>query len=275
MFAQINQMPCKTCNTFPYLSGSAILLHNLVDYFPSPAMLLPGREIEVQTSTNISNRTVKQTTTNSFRKTGFTLIELLVVIAIIAILAALLLPTLANAREKGRRAKCMSNFRQLGISIALYADDNDRVVLETLEQQGSERLPSLLKITDLPGANYFTWQAMAPYVPGIDLSATANPYVGGIWWCPSSPAPIPSRIESVIQAWGWFDTTFSYFGRSDIWKANEATQPQDLTGRELAPDRLLMQDVLCFFMGTIPGPTIMARPLVIRPILVRHPPSQD
>ncbi len=56
---------------------------------------------------------------------GFTLIELLVVIGIIAVLAGLLLPVLAKAKERGRSIKCVSNLKQIGLGITLYADDHE------------------------------------------------------------------------------------------------------------------------------------------------------
>jgi prepilin-type N-terminal cleavage/methylation domain-containing protein/prepilin-type processing-associated H-X9-DG protein len=62
---------------------------------------------------------------SSFKRNGFTLIELLVVIAIIAILASILFPVFARARENARRAGCLSNLNQLGLAIMQYVQDYD------------------------------------------------------------------------------------------------------------------------------------------------------
>ena len=68
---------------------------------------------------------------------GFTLIELLVVIAIISILAAILFPVFARAREKARQASCQSNTRQLGLGILMYAQDSDETLPPTAASDGT------------------------------------------------------------------------------------------------------------------------------------------
>src|SRR5512135_1254151 len=67
------------------------------------------------------------------KRIGFTLIELLVVIAIIAILAAILFPVFAQAREKARQTACLSNSKQLSTSIAMYTQDYDETMILAVE----------------------------------------------------------------------------------------------------------------------------------------------
>jgi prepilin-type N-terminal cleavage/methylation domain-containing protein/prepilin-type processing-associated H-X9-DG protein len=71
------------------------------------------------------------------RKNGFTLIELLVVIAIIAILAAILFPVFAQAREKARTSSCLSNTKQIGLGAMMYTQDYDEVVVPRAWRSGA------------------------------------------------------------------------------------------------------------------------------------------
>ncbi len=105
------------------------------------------------------------------RRSGFTLIELLVVIAIIAILAAILFPVFAQARERARMTACLSNCRQLGTALRMYSQDYD------------ETYPKLDFVENDSGDDVYIWRnAIQPYVKNK-----------GIMSCPSNPKSHPSR----------------------------------------------------------------------------------
>jgi prepilin-type N-terminal cleavage/methylation domain-containing protein/prepilin-type processing-associated H-X9-DG protein len=105
---------------------------------------------------------------NIRRLQGFTLIELLVVIAIIAILAAILFPVFARAREKARQTTCLSNQRQLAASFAIYVQDHEEVFPPAASVWGDIKVdPGVLKC---PSAGASVTNA---YVYNADLSETA------------------------------------------------------------------------------------------------------
>lgn len=105
---------------------------------------------------------------------GFTLIELLVVIAIIAILAAILFPVFAQAREKARAISCESNQKQIALGILMYTQDYDEYFPMSAMQIGS---------------NTYQWQVeVQPYIKnGATGAAWNGTELGGVWTCPDSP----------------------------------------------------------------------------------------
>lgn len=152
-------------------------------------------------------------------RTAFTLVELLVVVAIIAILAALLLPSLARAKSKAHQVSCLSNLRQIGLAFSLYLNDHE------------ERFPDRRDLkTSLGYKPWSTWPPSDPrggWAPVIISNVLAN---DKLWRCPTMIAPPldtlpqcqqlsrPGDADSAVSYWFWrFDQKDDPIPLDNFW----------------------------------------------------------
>jgi prepilin-type N-terminal cleavage/methylation domain-containing protein/prepilin-type processing-associated H-X9-DG protein len=141
-----------------------------------------------------------QCPTNSPRGRAFTLIELLVVIAIIAILAAMLLPALAKAKQKAQQIKCMNNTKQLTLAWIMYADDNRDRLAGNIGGPTASRDPANLTKTWALG-----WLSMTDAADGGRADYLLNAQLGNytknaaVYKCPGDRSQYVSSVRGVTD----------------------------------------------------------------------------
>ncbi len=150
---------------------------------------------------------------------GFTLLELLVVVFIIATLAALLLPALSDAKERGRATVCLNNLRQLGLATHVYAGEHDDLLPYNMGAEGTHRTVAMGEYENWAN-NVMSWELDSENTNTTLLTAGGlGPYldkVARIFKCPSD------RILSDVQhEAGWIERTRSYSMNAMLGDAGE------------------------------------------------------
>lgn len=175
------------------------------------------------------------------RRAAFTLIELLVVIAVISILAAILFPVFARAKEAAKKSKCVSNLAQLGLAFDMYLNDSDDLCPDRRD----------LKVS----LGYKPWTTWPTSDPRCGWAAVImQPYVKneGIWSCDSVAGSVMGQVIQVLQQTSAGPTRYWF------WRFDRPDNPEpldDFWGK--TPDQCV-QDLIAADIPTVGVPTGLA-----------------
>ncbi len=180
---------------------------------------------------------------------AFSLIELLVVISIIALLVAILLPSLRAAKRSALQLQCGVNLKQWGVALSTYnADHNGRLPKTNIAWGAIHGFNVWGSSSSAPGE--FSAEMMRGYVEGVDFT-NKTVRKTSMWWCPVANADgsnnstfnVNAPPNSTWNSTGYFYMDYSYFGRVSSWGV-PVTNASDFIDTQLTSTGLLMTDNL-------------------------------